>query len=427
MVLITIDTLRADHLSPYGYERATSPFLAEFAAESLLFENAISQCGTTPQSLSSLMTSRYPFTDRILTKNGGFAFLRRENRTLALRLAQAGYVTHAISSSVQAAPVTGLDLGFESFDGVEISAENRHGRNRRADEISDLARDWIAERPHPERPFFLWLHYLDPHHPYNAPESHLGRWSDEEPSREGRTRRYRYDPKNALDHPVSDGELARLVINYDREIRFADDCLRGLFESSLDELLEHSLVIFSADHGEALGDHGMIGHNDLFEPILHVPLLVRLPQADPPSGRVETPVMLVDVVPTVLDVIGLPMPSELRGRSLLPLFEHPSAFGERIRLAEYPGHQALYLDRFKLLHRAKGPRTGTRLFDVTADREERNDVSADHGALVEHLLLEAERLREETRAESSEDAGDEELPEVTPEMLEELKDLGYGS
>ena len=223
ILLITVDTLRADHLSTYGYRRQTSPFLTElFAQQGTRFDTVISQCGTTPQSLSSLMTGLYPFTDNILTKNGRFAFLRRENRTLAEELDDAGYETYAVTSQIQAARVTGLDLGFDGFDGVEIGKNNKQERNRRADDMTDRALAWLAERDS-DKPFFLWLHYLDPHHPYKPPEQYAQLWKAQEPKGEGETRSYRYDPKASLDYEVSDGELKRLVLDYDREIRFLDD------------------------------------------------------------------------------------------------------------------------------------------------------------------------------------------------------------
>lgn len=422
VVLITVDTLRADHLTPYGYGRDTSPFLATWPQAGVLFENAISQCGTTPQSLSSLLTGLYPFTDHLLTKNGSFAYLRRGNRTLAQTLRDAGYRTHAITSTIQAARVTGVDLGFESFDDVEIAPGRKNGRNRKAAEMTDLAIAWLAEHAHDDaRPVFLWLHYLDPHHPYKAPPPWDELWRDEEPSEEGAERRYRYDPKDALDYPVSDGELARLVIEYDREIRYVDAELERLFEDGLGRLGENALIVFTADHGEALGDHQMIGHNDLFEPILHVPLLVRTPHGAA-TGRIATPVMLADVFPTVLDYAGVPLTGNLRGMSLAPLLAGRTLASERVRLAEYPAHQAVYGEGFKLVQRRKGTRAGTQLFRIVDDPAEAHDLAARDEGQVERLLASLERLR--TTASDPGDA-DGDKPEVTPEMLEELHDLGY--
>ena len=419
VLLITVDTLRADHLTPYGYERDTSPFLAELARTSFVFEDVVAQCGTTPQSLSSLMTGLYPFTDGILAQNGRFAFLRGENRTLAAALAEAGYETCAITSQIQCARVTGLDLGFQGFDGVELGEDRKQEPNRAADEMTDRALAWLKAREHPERPFFLWLHYLDPHHPYKPPARYEELWKEAEPEQEGATRRYRYDPKSSLDHPVSDGELARLTLAYDREIRFTDDELRRLFEQGVGDLAR-TLVIVSADHGEALGDHGMIGHNDLFQPILHVPLIVRLPGKEPRSGRIDAPVMLVDVVPTVLDLVDLAPRAALRGQSLLPLMERAGALEERLRLAEYPASQALYRADLKLMKR----KNATLLFDLGRDGAETSDVSKREPEVVSALLAEAATLRAAPLFAPT--GGEEEMPAVSPRMLEELEALGYG-
>jgi arylsulfatase len=282
--LVTIDTLRADHLEPYGYLRPTSPFLSKLADESFVFTDAISQCGTTPQSLSSLMTGLFPYTDGLLEKRGQFLFLHPESQTLAAILAARGYRTHAITASIQASIATGVDLGFESFDGIDVETRGAPIEHRMADEISDLALEWLGANAGSRTPFFLWLHYLDPHYPYAAPARYDGHFTGYAPVGEGDIRSYRFDELRSKSYPLSDGKLARMVIDYDREVRYIDDALRRLFEEGLRRHLDHTLVVFTADHGEALGNHGIVTHNDLYQSILRVPLLVRLPGAESPSG-----------------------------------------------------------------------------------------------------------------------------------------------
>ena len=437
VVLITVDTLRADHLGPYGYERDTSPFLDDFARESIVFENAVSQCGTTPQSLSSLMTGLYPYADGIVTQNDRFVYLVRGNQTLAEVLRRRGYRTHAVSSSIQAHPATGLDLGFESFEGASFDHATGAKRQVRAEELSDRAIRWLEgyEESGDERPFFLWLHYIDPHEPYQPPEEYAGLWADEEQDTfDGELRYYRFDGEKQMEYPLHDGELTNWILNYDREIRFVDDQLERLFEQALNAHLEDTLIVFASDHGEGLGEHKLIDHNDIFESVLHVPLLMRLPggQRDPATepahdpargARVSQGVMLVDVFPTVLDLLQVGLPGPVRGTSLRPLWEGGGVDDERLRLGEYPDHRAIYYRDFKLVERTLGDETRRWLFNVARDGLETRDISERRKALPGRLL---ERSASELYAESyGVDPAGTELPPVTPEMLQELTDLGY--
>ena len=192
IVLISVDTLRANHLTPYGYDRETTPFLASLAEESVLFTDAISQCGTTPQSLSSIMTGLYPFSDRVVGRRKGFVFLRRSNVTLARVLRDLGYVTHAITSSIQSSRATGINLGFESFDGIDVGVDQKMKR-RKSGEVTGLAVEWLRARERAEDPFFLWIHYLDPHYPYAAPPRYQRYFEEHHPAEEGEVRFYRFD------------------------------------------------------------------------------------------------------------------------------------------------------------------------------------------------------------------------------------------
>jgi arylsulfatase len=417
LLLVTVDTLRADHLGPYGYERDTSPFLQQLASGSFVFGDAVSQSGTTPQSLASLMTGLYPYTDAIVRRNDPVVTLRSGTPTLAGALGERGFQTHAITSSVQAARVTGLDAGFESFDAVDVEMEPGAQRrpSRSAGEVTRLALEWLTGQRDPERPFFLWLHYLDPHHPYRAPDAYAELFAEHLPAEEGATRVYRHEriPRRR----VSDGELARLVIAYDREIRYVDDALRELFEGAGD-VLDAAAVVITADHGEALGDHRLIGHNELWEPILRVPLLLRLPGE--PGGQIDLPVMLVDLVPTLLEIFGVPTAGRpLRGRSLLPLLRGEGGTGERLRLAEYQNRMAIYRGPAKLIARG----TTKELYDVGADPRETRDLAEERTALRRRLVADAARLRE-TGPLLVLPAGDD-PPPPSPQVVEELRALGY--
>lgn len=411
MLLITVDTLRADHLTPYGYERATSPFLDELATESTVFGDALSQCGTTPQSLSSMMTGMFPYTDAVLMKSGPFSYLRPEALPLAQRLAEAGYTTHAITSSVQSSRMTGLDAGFQSFDSIDVGAGGtKKSKRRDAVEISRLGGEWLARSAGKDEPFFLWLHYLDPHYPYAA-DAAYGELFGVEPFEEGARRNYRFDEKKSASYPLTDGELAELVREYDREIRATDDALRDLIEGLPAGLLDRTLVVFTADHGEALGHRGIISHNELYQSIVHVPLIVRFPDA-PSGARIDEPVMLVDVVPTILDYAGLPIDERLRGRSLRRRPE-PG----RLRLAEYADKKAYLVDEWKWIRRP----TGEEVYSLAEDPLESQDLTARSVEPPAALRDSAEGLQ--ARPPGS----DVSAPAVAPTdaAIQELHDLGY--
>jgi len=423
VVLITIDTLRADHLVPYGYKRNTSPFLKRLAGESFLFEDAVSQCGTTPQSLSSLMTGLYPYTDDIITGNGSFNFLKRSSVTLAQILKENGYLTHGITSHIQAAPVTGINLGFGTFDAVDVSPKNKNYSARSAEEITGLALQWLKDNTNKEKPFFLWLHYVDPHYPYAPPKEYKGYFADEEPSAEGETRFYRFDERKSSAFPLTAGKLQQMTLNYDREILYTDRSLELLFKEALNGLLKDTLVIFSADHGEALGNHDMITHNDVYQAILHVPLFIRFPGKRPPRARIGAPVMLVDLFPTILEMLNIPSDLPVRGESLVPLMSgvpKKKNVERRVRLAEYPDRWALISDdRIKLIIRGEF----RQLYDLKRDPYESTDLSRTMQDVQDMLVEKYAGLKKESRVFERPDK--EALPEVTPEMIEQLKALGY--
>jgi arylsulfatase len=424
LVLITIDTLRADHLTPYGYERNTSPFLQKLAHESFLFEDAISQCGTTPQSFSSIMTGLYPYTDGILVQNGPFFFLKAENTTLAQALSDGGYRTHAITSSIQTSPVTGVDSGFETFDAIRVAPGRKEkSRRRRAEEVTALATGWLRGSSKEERPFFLWVHYLDPHGPYRPPATYSSLFSEDEPAEEGETRvLHRSDVPGARTVTLTDGELARQILLYDREVRYTDESIGTLFREGLQDLLANTVVILTADHGEALGNHDVLTHSGLYQTIIHVPLFIRLPGRHPPSGRIASPVMLVDLLPTSLDLLGLPWETPTRGRSLRPLLSADGlrpAWQDRVRLAEYSDRQAILYKGFKLI--VRGDRR--ELYDLRKDRYESADLSGTMKEYQDMLVGKASLLKDHALPGVPASAGT--LPEITPEMLEELEALGY--
>lgn len=412
IILVTVGTLRADHLGAYGYARATTPFLDQLASRMVLFDDAVAQCGTTPQSLASMMTGRYPARDRILVRNGPFIALRPDPPTLAGWLGQQGIATHAITSQIQTTSVTGLDRGFDSFDSVGLrpDSEGKYPR-RTARNITDRAARWIGA--HAEDPFFLWIHYFDPHWPYEPPASFASPLEPLPAVEPGPKQPYRFDERKSAAYPLDAADLQEILEGYDDEISYLDSELRRLFDAI--DTLQGPLVVFTADHGESLGEHGIVSHNDLYQSIIRVPLLIG--GKDIPRGvRVRAPVMLVDVASTVLDLAGLKPLPHTRGRSLRPLWEGNS-LPERERVAEYAeDNRAVLFGRRKIIFRA-GSRV--EVYDLRRDPGESTRLG---DPALWNRLVESARFSPLPLPDAAES---EALPEVAPEMIEELRSLGY--
>jgi arylsulfatase A-like enzyme/Flp pilus assembly protein TadD len=267
VILISVDTLRADRLPMYGYRKVTTPALDALRQDSILYRNAYAHCPLTLPSHATVFTGQLP-AEAGVRDNIGYT-LAEEAETLAELLAANGYATGGAISSYVMRAKTGLAQGFEFYeDSVEISGPNMTiGRIQRdGKETIEASRAWITEQT---RPLFFFLHLYEPHTPYAAPEPYASRYSDA----------------------------------YDGEVAYSDE-LVGRFLGLLKEsgIYDRALIIFFSDHGEGLGDHGEDEHGIfLYREAIHVPLLVKLPRSRSGNSTVETPVQLSDIFPTVLE------------------------------------------------------------------------------------------------------------------------------
>jgi arylsulfatase A-like enzyme len=318
LLLITIDTLRADHLDAYGYPRETAPTLRALAKRGVLFERAVTQRGTTAPSLATLLTGTYPPTHRVFN-NGDM--LQDFNLTAAEMLRTHGFSTRAVISNPSLTSDFNFSQGFDALQHSDMIYYVRFDESSESRELNELIlpalREMAASR------FFLWVHYRDPHSPYLVPESHKDLFtSDALSSRHGHLE-VPIGSKGMRKEDVVYGsqDLDFLVAQYDAEIRFNDESIAELF-ATMDELglWKNTLVVVTADHGESLSEHGeYFKHGgDAHEPVAHVPLIFVHP--DPPAGlRVADTVSLVDVLPTVLDLMGLETPPTVQGSSFAQL------------------------------------------------------------------------------------------------------------
>jgi len=389
VLLVTIDTLRADRLGCYGHHAADTPTLDALARRGVRFATAVSHVPLTGPSHASILTGRTPLGHGF-RDNGGFT-LPGDIATAPALFQAAGYRTAAFVSGFPLDRRFGMNRGFELYDDHLPRGNDRRRTpyvERFANATTDAALRWLEGAARPERPFFAWIHYYDPHAPYEPP----GELAE----------RFRASP-------------------YDGEIAFVDRQLaRVLGALEAQGALESTLVVVLADHGESLGEHGEGTHGlFVYDATLRIPFLVAGPGV--PAGRVSgTVARAIDTLPTILDLVGRPALPEIEGRSLRPALEGremedapayaESLYGER----EYGWAPlfALRTARHKLI---QAPRP--ELYDLEADaRETTNRLAQDAGV--------ATRLQAELQAALARPVRSA-TAEVDPETAERLAALGY--
>jgi arylsulfatase A-like enzyme len=335
VLLITIDTLRADHLHAYGFPLEDSPNLDALAAQGVLFERAIAASASTAPSHASIMTARYPREHTVGHGNGSTRLER--DPTLAELFSAAGYRTAAFVGNLVLERRTGFDRGFDHFDDeLDRREVNRAVWERIAEHTTARALAWLDQAR--DDPWFLWVHYQDPHGPYTPPKQYLGRFhvapaSDEQPlpMAEGNAVKGgipKYQQLDGLTRP------SQYESRYVDEIFYADVWIGRLLEA----VGPDAIVLVTADHGEAMGEHGRwFVHQWTTTPEnAHVPMILRAPGIDP--GRRSRLVSHVDVAPTLAELAGLPPPPEARGIALGPFLRDGRPLPDRVVLSD-AGHE----------------------------------------------------------------------------------------
>lgn len=457
LVLVTLDTTRADRLGPWRYERARTPRLDALAAEGTTFVQAFSPIPSTFPSHSTLFTGRYPQSHGV--HDNAVYFLGAEQSTLAELLQARGYATGAFVSAFVLDAQFGLDQGFEAYDDAvdtplmrfdvslleqaDLPDERKRWEatvgtayQRRGDATTKAALQWLGGLG--ARPFFLWVHYFDAHQPYQPPPP----WDLE----------FDRDYRGPLDgdqrtfwqrfrrQQIVQADVDHMKALYDGEIAWQDECLGRLLDGvRAVGRLDETLVVVVADHGEGFGEHGQIWeHNsELYDEAVRVPLVVRRPDPSAHGERVAGLVRTLDVAPTILDWLGLPPEPAMQGTSLLAFTDADAA---RRAQAEAPGSillealrerqinpveqslVALRSERFKVIVRLDraGQPVRTELYDLVADPAEKEDLAARDPERAERLREEALRMLRELPAPASQNA--RELGELDNEAL---RALGY--
>jgi arylsulfatase A-like enzyme len=414
VLLVSIDTLRADHLGCYGYARPTSPALDALAAEGTLFEEAMTPAPWTLPAHASLLTGLYP------TRHGVKAFgqyLPARIETLAQRLGRLGLLTAAVVNSHLLGPRSALDRGFQDFVYVEEVAPQREPTRR----VVDQAIEWLR-RPR-ERPLFLFVHSYDVHSDYKAEERYEKEFvRPYAGGADGSSRQLMAFREGRV--KLAPQDAPHLIDLYDAGIRQTDDELGrlvGFLRTS--GQLERTLLVVTSDHGEEFFEHGGVLHGTTqYQEVVRVPLIVRGPGV-PRGRRVPAPVSLLDVVPTLLARLGLPAAKGLDGEDLSGWFASaPPRLRERVLFGE-ADHinvppdvtRAVRRGMLKLVYDRRSERR--QLFDLASDPGEARDVKDGHAemAALDEQLRRFLSLRGESAATTK----------LSPAELEKLRSLGY--
>ena len=433
VLLVTLDTTRADHLGCYGYDRPTSPRLDALAAASAVFDDDISQAAVTPVAHASILTGLEPYHHGLRVLHGLVAN-RLDDRatTLAEVWRRAGGPTAAFVSAFPVTPAFGLGQGFDRFDDEFPQADgaglvsaqgtvNTGTSQRRADATTERALRWLAERKAQEAPFLLWVHYFDPHDPLLTPP-----------------RETLLPQLNGVFRPAGRSRADYLRSVYDAEIHFVDSQLGRLLDALREQKLwKRTIVVVVGDHGEGLGDHDWWGHGILYQEQIRVPLIIRVPGL-PKGLEVTSRVRSIDLMPTILEEAGVaprlrpPMDGESLDEALRTGgLEHARpAYSESINMLRYarrdvPGAQDDKNDKFycridgdlKLIYHQLRP-AESELYDLAADPQELKNLAAKRPEAVARLTAELEREKVLSPI----------LPGTTPtdlERLRKLESLGY--
>lgn len=422
VVLITLDTTRADHLHCYGYPKSTSPNIDAFAQEATLFQNAICTAAVTPVSHASILTGLYPYSHGLRVLHGvEDNRLPKKEKMLSEVLKKAGYETGAFISAFPAGSYFGLNQGFDTFDeefldqpvGRIVTSQGlvNTGKNQRtAGDTTDRALAWLAKV---EQPFCLWLHYFDPHDPHLLPPpEYMSQF----------TRLY-------------SSTREQLLGIYDIEIQYMDHHIGRVIQALRDAgRLDDTIVVIVSDHGEGLGDHGWWTHGIVYQEQILAPLIMRAPGM-PAGRRVDHLVRTIDIMPTILDLAGIDASKvpAMDGESLAAMLqgdvEDPglTAYADSINMLTYssPTGQdkkdemlfAVIDGEWKYIHHLLREEEGE-LYNLAEDPKELNNLFLSHRDQVKRLL-------EDLMARSAIPANQLGGGDAPPELIERLRSLGY--
>ena len=420
VILISIDTLRSDHLSGYGYKRNTSPFLDKIAKDGILFKNVISSASWTAPSMVSMFTSLNSSEHGII--HGTFIdgdvynqeVLTGSLLTLPMILKKNGFFTMGFSTNPHLSKKMGFAKGFDIFTYAPFSDSKILDKI-----ILDFKNKYLKK----DKKFFLWIHYMDIHWPYRARQP----WIKEYAKKDFDDINFQIIPNTFKDKYKLDKNnkdlLENLIDRYDSEINFLDSNISKLFKEFPVE--DNNLVIVTADHGEEFLEHNGFTHgNNLYNQTIKVPLIIRLPAFMNKKGiSIEDNAGIIDIMPTLLSLLNIPAESKLKGENLLPLIENGKTSGKRIIISElYKGMKNIVSftqDRWKYIYDFKTNKV--ELFDLKNDKGEQINLIDKNTAVKSSMEKQLKTHLESMKSKKIQAR----LVKPDSKDVESLKSLGY--
>lgn len=418
VILITIDALRPDHLSCYGYKRNTSPNIDKLAKEGVIFTQAVSQASLTPPSIFSILTSTYSNT------HGVYDFGEIMNSaliTLPEILKDNGYYLVLISGRGRLAEFRfpKLEEKFDIFYPSNINYIT-------ADEITKNAIEWL--RLNKSKRFFLWLFYLDPHTPYKPPFPYNKEYVNDEFAKENNKyipiadeSRNQFDGYGVIPRITAIKDITDInyyISQYDGEIRFVDSQLGAVFtELKRLNLYDNTIIVITSDHGESMGEHDFyfVHGQNLFDELLKVSLIIRY-RGIGKNKRISRQVQSIDIMPTILDIIRIKIPKEVAGVSLLPLIKKGQYYA-KYAFSEKRGCVSIRTENWKLIYSVEENQYS--LYNLKDDPEETNNLDDIEKSKFQFLKNELHKWMEKQSKITTQKRV---LDEATKEKL---RSLGY--
>lgn len=398
ILFFTLDTTRADRIGCYGYENVDTPNMDRLAETGILFKDAICQAPLTLPSHSSIFTGTYPFYHGV-RDNGGF-YLEEDKITFAEVLKEHGWATSAFIGAFVLDSRWGLDQGidyyFDNFDFAKYKTISLDSVQREGGEVIDAFFGWLEENH--QKNFFSWIHLYDPHTPYDPPEPYKTRYS---------TRRWGL---------------------YDGEIAYVDHLIGKVLDRLKEkDILEKTLIVIVGDHGESLGEHKESSHGFfIYDAVISVPLIIHFPSSKLGGKRVTEQVETIDIMPTLLQMLELPVPHEVQGKSFVPLVMAENKGQDRLAYCEtyFPRYRygwselkSLRSSQYKYILAPK-----PELYDIVNDPKEQNNIYEQNLKTGKQFEQTLKSLQEEMSAKGIEEKGPQKLDE---ESREKLMALGY--
>jgi arylsulfatase A-like enzyme len=445
LLLVTVDSLRYDHVSAYGYNQDTTPFICDLASKSHVFDEAYAHAGATRASFPTILTSSYPLM------YGGHEMISEDRTMISEVLADAGYRVGGFHSNLFLSSDAGYGRGFDRFydsksdpsvvykfrkvfrrnlsqDGVIYKTlkwafdktEQKAGVElgslyTPADKLTDRAIQWI-EKGDGNSPTFAWIHYMDVHHPYVPPKEHQKPFRGQDTISERHAIKLR---RKMLEDPMglTDKERSEIVDLYDAEVRFTDAEIRRLVDAAR-KILDDPVIIFTSDHGEELGERGEYGHGKLYEECVHVPLVINDGTG---ASRKDSLVGLLDVAPTLVDYADHSSPDSFCGHNLRKLIHGEDWERSRV-IGEYGGlgsnhHLSYRNDRWSYI----SDEDGNHLYDRNEQLREQNNVIEANEEIVD--TIDEELSEHVMKVETTQ--SDIETIEMEKEVIDRLEKLGY--